>query len=295
MKNIKIYALAIVSLVLLIIDWWLIALALYNGRGLVFWFWPVLLSLLWVAAISLLSLINYERWLFHLLVLSSLIAYLGIFPWDPYVVLGGILFVILVYLFDHRIKALVKNQSHFSIRQLVGSSIIILTYGFLLLLGFNIYYNTSADFKADPEQFYNRLGESAAKSASSRVGQRFSLNQSLDEFLIKQAGADSQTDFDLKATREELLRRFGVTASGEESLAEIFARAATEQIKETASKYETWFPLIFTMIIIALLRMFAFLFNLSAIFVSWLMFKILRLVKFFRISKVQVEVDKLEI
>ncbi|MBI2356101.1 MAG: hypothetical protein HYV13_02765 [Candidatus Doudnabacteria bacterium] len=297
MQKIKIYSLGAVCLLSLLFDWWLINLALYSGRPLTFWLWPILLSLVWAAVLSLFSLANYQKWLFQALIAGGLIAYLAVFPSDKFVWLGGMLFFILVYLFEHRIKSLGKNQSHFSIRHLVGSSIIILSYAFLLLLGFNIYHNTSEDFKRNPEQFYNRLGESTAKSfrASGRLGEQFNFNQSLDEFLVKQAAEEDRGNFDLTATREELLRRFGINASGSETLAEIFARAATDQVKDIASKYERVFPLIFTVVVMALLRTFAFLFNWLAIFVSWLLFKILLAVKFFRISKVTVEVDKLEI
>lgn len=297
MNKLKVYLLAVASLLLLVLDWWLIKTALYNGQPLTFWLWPVTVSLFWMAAFSLFVLINFEKWVFWALAIASLVAYLAIFPFDKFVVLGGLVFALFSYLFEHRLKSLEKNQSHFSVRQLVGNSIIILTYALLLLLGFNIYYNTSEDFKRNPEQFYNRLGDSAAKSfrASARLGEQFNLNQTLDEFLIKQAAKEGAADFDLNASREEILRRFGVQATGRETLAEVFAQVASDQIKEIASKYENLFPLIFTIIVVALLRTFAFIFNWVAIFVSWLIFKVLLAIKFFRISKVTVEVDKLEI
>lgn len=294
----KIIGLAASSLVLQTLVWLLMYTALYGGKPLHFWFPVALVALIWVACFSLFVIINYNRWLYTGLTLAGLIAYLVIFPPDKFVWLGGLLFFVLLQMFWSRIKSLEKRQSHFSLRHLVGGSIIILTYAFLILLGFNIYYNTSQDFKRNPEQFYEKLGESAAKSFrySEKVpSKEFDLNQSLDEFLIKHIPDEQLGNFDLSATRDEFLKRFGIKATGEETLADIFARTATDRVRESASKYEKFFPLIFTLIVIALLRGFAFVFYWLGIGVSWFLFRILLALKFFKISKVQIEVDKLEI
>jgi hypothetical protein len=47
--------------------------------------------------------------------------------------------------------------------------------------------------------------------------------------------------------------------------------------------------------IIGLLWTFSFLIRWIILFISWILFQVLRAVGFFRIAKVQVEVEKLEI
>lgn len=297
-KTYKILGLALLSLAVLAADWWLINTSLYGSKPLEHWLGVAALSLVWISFFSFFVIANNDRRIFAGIILAGLLGYLAIMPQDKFVWIGGLLFAALCFMFRSRMKSLEKHQSHFSLRHLVGGSIIILTYAFLLLLGFNIYYNTSQDFKRNPELFYEKLGESAAKSfkfSSVLPAENFSLDQSLDDFLLKNIPPEAQGSIDLAATRNEFLKRFSIVAKGDEPLADIFARVATDRIKNSASQYEKFFPLIFTLIILGLLRTFAFVFYWLGILVSWLMYKLLLMAGFFRIAKVQVEVDKLEI
>jgi hypothetical protein len=304
MNKTKTLALGILSVMLISLDWWFISTALYQGKPLQFWLFAVGASLLWIAVFSLFVLTNYSTVLLAVVNAASLATYIWFMPKDLYVLMGGIVFFLFSFLFRNRIKSLEKNQSHFSLRQIVGGSVIVLTYALLLLIGFNLYYNTSQDFKDNPEKFYDQMGDVAAKSLpffSKGLFDNIDANSTLDEYLLNQVQKNNPETFENSVQREKTLnearKQFlsGVSASGDDLFVQVLAKVVTARVKESVKPYEKFFPLIFTLAIVGLLRTFAFIFNYLAIFVSWLLFKILSALNFFKIVKVQVEVDKLEV
>ena len=70
---------------------------------------------------------------------------------------------------------------------------------------------------------------------------------------------------------------------------------AIDRVRQAASGFQPLFPLIFTLIILGLLRTFAFVFRWITLGLTWLIFKLLLRLKFFRLTKVPIEVEKLEI
>lgn len=293
-KLIKIINLAVITAGLFIFDWWLINLALHADKRLDFWVWPSLITALAIAVLSFFALVNNNKLVYYLLNLVVLAAYIAFMPKDRFVLAGGICFLILFLWFEKRIRAEEKSRVDFSMRRVLSGSITTIIYGLLLMLGFNIYYNTSNEFKANPDAFYDELGRSAAKSVPivSRGFDRVDFNQTLDQFLVDE---ERESQMNKEEIRAQFLRQFGVQASGSESLSEIVARAFTTRIKEAAKPYEKFFPLIFTLIILGLLRTFAFVFRWLTLFIIWLLFRILLWTKFFKIEMVPVEVKKLSI
>ena len=305
-KTVKILSLGFVSLALSLLNWWLIHAALYDHKPLLFWGWAVGTMVLWTSVVYLFVLVNPYRWAFWLINVWSLAVYLALMPRNIYVAAGGVGFFLLSMFYERWIRSEEKNQINFSVRRTIGSSVVVANYAFLLLVGLNIYYNTDQDFKNNPQRFYDKLGETAASSipfVSKNLVPGADLNQSLDQYLTREAQDNpeyqnlnqrSQSEF-LATYREQFLNQFGIEAGGNERLAVVLSRVLNEKAKEVLGRFERFFPLIFTLIIIALLRTFSFVFNWLVIGATWLIYKVLLALRFFRIVKATVEVDKLDI
>lgn len=305
-KHFKQFALALVSTSLLILNWWLLKEALFGTQTASFWIWPISVTVIWVSLVSLFALVNPDKITFFIFNALGLVAFLVIMPRDAYIFFGGAIFFLLSMLFQRQMQDEVKNQLNFSIRRTIGNSQTIITYALLVLIGFMVYSNVSQDFERNPDAFYQKLGETAVKGVPyiSSDRSKFNLSQSVGEFFRKQAedeypefnqvSADQQKQL-LDQIKRNFAEQFGVNATENTSLRVAMTQVVTQRIRESLGQYERFFPLFFTVVVIALLKTFAFVFNWVVLFISWILFKILLACKFFRIEKQTVEVEKLEI
>jgi hypothetical protein len=305
-KHLKQFAMALISTSLLIVDWWLIRDALFGGMSASFWVWPVSVTALWITFISFFALINPDRWTFFTFNAIGFIAFLVIMPRDAYVFLGGLLFFLLSLQFQKRIKSEETNQLNFSIRRTLGNSQNVIVYALLVLIGFMVYSNTSADFKRNPEAFYKRLSEAAVKGLPyvSDDRSQYNLNQTMEEFFRKRATQEFPNFNEVSVDQQRILlsmiennftTQFGVSADRNESLRVAMTEVVVERLRESLGRFERFFPLVFTLLVVALLKTFAFVFNWIVLFLSWVIYKLLLAFKFFRITKEMVQVEKLEI
>ncbi len=251
MQKIKILSLAIIALIFFTLSWRLINQAIFSEQSLTFWVWPILTMMLATVFVSFYIAVSYNFLLFVVFDAVVFAVYLLFFPFDFMVWVGGASFFLLLLLYYNRIRAEEKSRIDFSIRRVFGPSLTVMTYAFLILIGFNIYFDTAQNFRSSPDRFYDRLGQSAARSL-------------------------------------ELTDTFSVPA-------DIIAQSLTQELRNALSQYEKFFPLIFTLIVVALIRTFGFVFQWLTLLVTWLLFKVLLYSEFFKITKVPVEVDKLEI
>lgn len=76
---------------------------------------------------------------------------------------------------------------------------------------------------------------------------------------------------------------------------EVVAAQTVDRIKESVKGYERYFPAIFTLIVTGTLLTFAFLVRWAAMIVGWLVFRLLVMTGFFKLHRVPVEVEKLEV
>lgn len=296
------------TLISLVANWFLIKIALYQGESLTFWIWPAFAIIISVCLLSFLSLVRPNRFIALGVHTLSLVAYLLIMPKDFYVILGGAVFYICSLLFAGWIAKEGENLLSFSISSTIGRTQSLITYGFLLLLGLNIYYNTSQDFKQNPSVFYERLSDSVARGIpffSETIGGKTDPNQSLDQYLLTQT-MDSQgrpledlrgpqRTFLLDEARNQFSRQFGIDTSGSEKMSEVVSKIVTDRTRPVLERYGKYFPIIFTLIILALLRTFAFVFNWLTLLFAWLMYRLLLSLRFFRLEKVAIEVQKLRL
>jgi hypothetical protein len=305
-RQIKQLFVAFISTGLLVLTWWLLKEAMFNGHPASFWVWPSVSLIFWVATVSFFALINPDRITFFIFNVINVISFWLIMPRNIYVFAGGAVFFLLSMLFQLRVQSEEKSQLNFSIRRTVGNSQVIITYAILILLGFMIYSNIHEDFKRDPNLFYQKMGETAVRGIPflSQDRSKYNLSQTMDQFFRKQA-EDQYPEFNevsaiqqriwLEQIELSFRQQFGVSADENTSLRVTLTQVVTQRLREAMGKFERFFPLIFTVLVVALMRTFAFVFNWLVLFVTWFLFKLLLALRFFRIAKETVEVEKLDI
>jgi hypothetical protein len=303
-KHLKQFALAFISLGLLILSWWLIKGALFGDLGSDYWAYSITATIFWIAAVSFYALINPDRISFFTFNALGLVAFLLIMPRDVFIFAGGVIFFLMSMWFQRRIQNEAKSQLNFSFRRTLGNSQVVMTYALLILIGFMIYSNVRSDFTKDPKQFYRRLSETAVKGIPFFSQDKFNLSQTLENYLVKQAQEDypeyNQATPEQKQQirdqiKESFAKQFGIQADQNASLRVVMTEVVAQRLNESLGKYEKFFPLLFTILVIALLRTFSFVFNWVALLISWVLYKILLGFRFFKIEKTTVEVEKLAI
>lgn len=272
MKTTKIVSLAVVSIVLLAIDWVLINSVLVDKQPIEFWVWPIVVTILWISSLGFFILVNNNKvlhWTVHAL---GLVSYLLIMPKDTLVILAGVIFVLLSLWFQQRVKGEEKARQNFSANRVLSAGLGVIIYAWLIVLGFNIYFATDAEFKTNPEVYYDRIISSAIKSVE------FTTDILIDELLPAQ------------------LNEQGVGGQAlNDSITETTAGIVTEQVTQLLDRYDRFLPIIFTLIVMGLFRTFAFVFRWVALLINWILFRILLLTGFFQMKKSQVEIEKLEV
>lgn len=305
-RHIKELCLGVLSAGLLVLDWWLFRTTLLGGVTAGFWIWPAVVTGLWIVFVSFFALVNPDKWAFFTFNAIGLVAYLFLMPRDIYIFIGGAVFFLLSLWFQVRIQDEEKNQLNFSIRRTLGNSQVLITYGILIMLGFLIYANVRDDFKRDPDAFYHQLAQSVVRSIPYLSGDssKYNLNQSVDEYFRRQAESQypefnsvskDQQEIYLEQVRNSFSQQFGVQANGNQSLLTAMTEIITQRMREVLGRYERFFPLLFTLIVVAVFRTFAIVFNWAVLLVSWILYRILLSLRFFRLVKTHVEVEHLDL
>ncbi len=260
MRTAKILAMGILAAAAWIADWVLIKQAIYQNQPLTFLPYPLAATILGITFLTFFFLINRNRIVSVILDVIIVGGYIAIMPKDFYVMLGAAIFLIFLIVSEQRLLADRKSQIDFSLRRTMGGALTLTVYAIVLLTGFNIYYNTQTDFKANPNFYYERIAKAANKT----------VPYVTDEFE-------------------------GLSNEQKQALSQQLANEAVEKIKETAEGYQKYFPFIFAIIVTALLLTFSFLFRWTTMIVSWLIFRLLLMTRFFKITPEMVEVQKLDI
>jgi len=303
---IKAIGLSLATLLSFGLTWVLAAKGFSNGHGLAFWVYPSVVASFSLVFLTLLSIVNPNRYLLWGVNVAVLAWYLAVFPRDWFVAGAGVLFFALMFLFESRIREDEKSRADFSLYRILRYCLPVTVYGLLIIVGANVYTKTKVEFENNPQVFFNQIGFYAARGLEhvpSGFG-NFNPNQSFDEFVIEQAKRENPEIVNappsiqkqgLEEVKRQLEERFSINVNGNPLLGQVVAGAVSAKIQDASEKYQQFFPLIFALIAVALLRTLAFVFVWLTYAISWLVFKILMLFGFFRIGKVQVEVSKLEI
>ncbi len=279
-----------------IVNWFFLKQVIYQNQvvGLVLGLF--LAMIFGIIFLTFFLLINKDRTTTVILDVIIFAGYLVLMPKDLYVILGGVIFFIFLFLFEHRLEAEEKSRLDFSLRRVMSSSITVTVYALLLLIGFNVYHNTQADFKADPDAYYRKLGHAAAQSVpyfTKSLPSGVDFNQSFDQFARQQAGSSNPSV--VNQYKQAFEQQFAITASGNTSMSDVFGQVAVDKIKQSTAGFERYFPFIFAIIVTALLWTFAFLVRWAAMVMGWIIFRILLSLGFFKLEKEMVEVEKLNV
>ena len=310
-KAFKIISLGLVAFAMQAVSFWLMNAALFGNKVMEFWAYYASSQILAVSFLLLFFVVNRVRLFSYLIPVMLAVSYWVIFPKDVFVAAGGAVFLLLILLYLQRIRHEEKDHLHFSLRRIASSSIQIVTYALLVIIGLGLYYDSSNDFKKNPQKYYDNIVEAVGKSVpfvSGSLGGKYDLNQTLDEYLLNTSKtfskeplgetvqlSDNERTKYISEYREQFLGQFGIDAQGSETLAQVILKIVDEKADDIFAKYGKYFPAIYAVVIVVLLRAFSFVFNLLAIFFSWVVYKLLLATKFLRIGKRTVEVDKLEV
>jgi hypothetical protein len=303
---IKIISLAVLAVISFTFAWQALLGGLIHGTDLAFWIVPSIAAAFGIGFLTLLAIVNNNHWVFVGTNLFIFLSYVVFSSKDKYALLGGVLFFFISFLFEKRIKSDEKTRADFSLHRIIRSSVNLIVYGLLILLGLNIYVRINQDFQTNPDRFYAQLGHYAARGLEyvpEGLG-NYNPNQNFDDFVISQAEHQDPAissapapacNQALNEFKKQLEDRYHIQVSGNPLLGDVVAGVVAEKVKSTSQKYERFFPAIFALIVVALLRTTSFVFIWLTMLVSWAIYRVLLLFKFFRIEKVPVEVNKLQI
>jgi hypothetical protein len=308
-KNItwKIWVLAFGSFLFQSLTWIALHRALIVHPSVGTWIWTAVIAAIAITVTTFFLLVQRSRILANVLFLLSAAIYVLVSPLNIYVWIGGAIFCVFAIWYENRVWREARSRVDFALTPVISSSVSILLYGILLLLGFNIYYNVATDFRANPDKYYDRVAQQAVKSVpyfSKVLIGGVSLNDSFETLVTKQAQSDPEyahaNEFEkeliITQARQAFQDQFNITVnSNDQTIAEIMAEVAVNKIKEIVEPYQNYFPIVFAILITGLLATFAFLIRWLIIIISWLMFRVLVAAGFFRLEKIQVEVEKLTI
>jgi hypothetical protein len=305
-RQVKQFVLALISIGVLSLDWWLISEALYGNHSASFWAWPVAVAAIWISVASMLALTKPAGWVVWVVNVLGLAAFVALMPKEPLVLIGGVLFVVLSWFFYRRVQDEETNQLNFSFRRVFANSQNIITYALLILVGFLLYSNVDQDFNRDKEAFYNRIAEVTVRGLPflTQDANRFDLGQSVREFFASEAERQypvfnqvnpQNQEYYIDLIQQQFSEQYGVNVNQNQSLRFALTEVVSQRLQDALGPYDRFLPLFFTVAIIVLLRSVAFVFNWATLFVSWLVYRLLLSAKFFRLSKETVEVEKLVI
>ena len=302
----KVGALSAAAVVSFGITWMLLARGVNQDNNLGFWIYPGLAAAFGVVFLAYLSVVNRSKYLFLGVNLAILIWYALAMPKDWVVFGGGVVFIILAFIFESRIKHDETARADFSMSRVIRGSVSIMVYALLVIIGCSIYVKAQAEFDKNPKGFYNQIGYYAARGLQyvpSGLG-NFDPDQTFDQFVIEQAkrqnpeiasAPESVRQQGLAELRRQLMERFNFQITGNPLLGQVVGGVVSEKVEKGTAPYQRFFPAIFALLVALLFRSVASLFVWLVYLVSWALFKVLLLTKFFKIEKVQVEVDKLQI
>ena len=239
-------------------------------------------------------------------ILSSL--YLLFFPINVFALLA-IAFLIFGFWRSHRrVQFDLHNNIKFDashIIQRVGSIFLLIL---LLIVSFNVYANVAKELRADPTGFFARLSQVVTKGVLpiiERQFEDFEPDVSLDQFVISgltdsfpgfQDLSSSERLQQVSQNRSTILEQLGITAAGDEPLADITQRAVEAKVSELVQPRFTWLvPIAYALAIFSILRILM-------IFTVWiiqiwgtLLFLLLRKSGFLKITETEILAEHVEI
>lgn len=299
--KVKLASLGILSFVTQSIIWIWLKHAFTNHASPSEWIWLSVFVAFSIVLTSFFFLVSHNRLISGALIVASLIVYILVSPIDVWVITGGILFALLSWMYEYRLQKEYEGRSDFRLTRVISSTVSIIIYGLLILFGLNIYHSVAISFRNNPDQFYNQLGEKAAHTVpyfSKTLPADINVDQPLDQYLAAEAPQQApqvEKQKYIANAKKAFEDEFKITAKGNETVSDLIAQVAVSRVKQTTEPYQKYLPLIFTIIIVGLMYTFMFLIRWVILILAWISFRVLLAIGFFKLTKVQIEVEKLTI
>lgn len=258
------------------------------------WYYLISAGVLWLLGFALLPIffLVVPRSQFYLgILLFSIIPFVPIFLErnnNNYLfAVMGCIFVLLI-LSGWRMKSESNNLIELNLPRIIGKGSLLLSLSILLIIGTLLYFDRS---KVDISKFnWNTLNING-------VSVNGKIDDILKSFIEKQTSSlgavgNTASSLLLKQTKESLSQMTGLEISGQETIFSLIAN----YLKSRWQSFSLGMKLIIYAIIVSLgfsvVALFNFIFSIILTLMSWLLLKLLILIKYLQIKRIGVEKEE---
>lgn len=313
----KILGLAILAIFSSVLFWFLLANILQHGisfsRGqnnIIMILWVTLVFCLMFALIGLAAVMIKNMLLFLLIAIVSAGAYLVFFKFNIWS-LGTLLLSIVAFLYwrqavqsdmKSRIKFLPKKAISVGLHATISLMILAVAFAY-------------GGFFVQKQGGSAKVVDGIAKTTANAVNNFMPLaykgyrpTMTLDEFVgssaniittttsgtgvMKEVVSKAQQEA-IKESRNQFLKTFNIEAAGDEPMRSVIEKVVRSKFEPILKPYEKFIPLLMVISLYFILSIFLFIYTLLIQSFSFIIFTILRWLKFVQIKKVQVEADRI--
>jgi hypothetical protein len=277
------------------------------------WLTPLALLVL-ALPVTALAAVIFEPKSYFVLTSILALALLLFFPADIYGLLGVALIFFGFWRAYHRAQFELHNNIKFApshIMRSVGSMVLL---SFILLLSFQVYDRVALDIANNESGFYARVANTVTLGVLPVVEKKipgFERDLTLDQFIINGFAGSVPGLFELsqqqrmeliEQNRSELAKSLGIIVSGSEPLSQVVQLTVEAQIKDLVDNFvrhgvpiATLLPAVYALAIFSLLRILSGLVMWLAIAVNAVLFWILTITRFLRVTATQILAEQIEI
>lgn len=319
----KILVLAAFAVLATGLFWFLLANILEHGisfsRGsnnVITLVWILLVFCLMFAIVSISAVTVRNSLWFLLIAIASSLTYFVFLRFNIWA-FGPVILLILAFLYWRReIRLDMKSRIKFLPKKLVGVGLHAAMSIALLAVGFSYYA-----YMVQGHDGSTRVMESMVNISTSTINRflpmvynGYSPRMTLDEFIgsssvitsttVSPGGAGEPQRIMAEAlstaqkkvveeSRDQFLKTFDIEATGDEPMKSVVEKIVRKRIEPFLKPYIKYIPIIFALSLYFLLSIFLFLYKIFIQSFSFIIFTILRWLKFVQIKKVQVEAERI--
>ena len=232
---------------------------------------------------------------------SQLYLSIGLFSIIPFIPIllqhtaNNYLFIVIAGLFiafllsSWRMKSEANSLIDLNFPRIISKGIIFLSIATLLIIGTLAYFNkTDIDFSKFNFSTINVAGISSATT----------IDEIIKSYLEKQAStlgslSKSASNLLLKQTKENLSQMFGIPISGSETISALIINYFKVHWLSFSLGIKILMAVLILSLIFSLIGLFNTVFSIIINIASWLIFKLLILIKYLKIKKIGVEKDEI--
>ncbi len=218
-----------------------------------------------------------------------------------FVALVALLLFLFAYIrMEHNLKNALKIRFHSAI--LYGASTIVTISALLMASASYFFPFDISEFKVSEKMFKPILP--VAEKIIKLQAPFYESGMNVDEFLLKSASLQTgisesvlKKNFsaELKKQRQELSKNLGLELSGKDTLLSLMVKKSNFYIEKYISSNERIIPFVFALFVFLTIKSFGFFLNRFGVFLAWIAFEALKLLKVIRIEKGQTEKEIVKI